>query len=1350
MAAVVLGEIGSSQALGALEGILNDTDTEAGLEADSILAYSKLSQRLLFNDDSMGVTVKRLVITLENGALQLSLREAAAEVLGFCGAHDVFHDSGGPVIRRQDIVRVLISKGLAEDSLRETIGESLSRIGEPARADLENILYDSETPTPTRAWAKEILNRLNRARKDKLESENRPLAVARLAEGTPNRSNDAARLAEETFVIKGVQIRVIVNNVSQSDSARENGNRWYQIRVMIDERLIYRQIHQLPARIQGRGSPIVQFLRSDPRTESNVLTEIVQLLKKNGSATAPSIINTLESTKQSVTTRALEEIRKKGKMAVIAVPSVEDALSAAEYAIKNGFIPEITFGEDDDKVLATISALRKAHPNLLTIAAGSVKNDYQAATAVRAGASILVSPGLNKDVIRQAEREGVLAIPGVGNAEEAGQAVRLLGEGAVIEYVFTPPASGLEGVLEGVKKIHRKYPNLRIILTGEIKKSAVPSLLRSGMNIIAAGMSVKAPARLASEPSTGFANPQLVEKMEEGARASLGPSEQLLAGSASTASAASVAPRAGAARSFWTWILRLVQGTLLYFMGYVDEESVRDIEAKLAQQPNGNNPTRGAGARLSAIEAMTLEQVIAAEERLKGDAEEIYILMVGILSPDPDAEGARGFASRVNLFKEKLNWGGDDRSFRYYLLALSLARPRWGHGAYTPMATPFSDGLTVSQRVIEHWTLLQDPSANQNRFTYHLLRNKRAIVQYLISEIEQEDLDESEDLTPFISQNNEFRSLLVEEMSDRIKALQEEVKNGQAAVQEANKEIRFDTGENKGSFRKEIAGYFSAYHDAKERLHRAQESLEPLEDYQTKTGLLYKISISESPGVTIDVHVRNVKKRGVETVYSFIPQSESRVGDQNWREVLKALSRDHELGLNKEALRVIPAPKHDINSIRQAILLALSLPAGTMTEDISQSAILRQSTAPARLAGRVREGVRAGSGTFGGSRYFEGNVGVAPAEPDPVADPTLVRFAAPARLAGRARERGGRRSVDSRRNTGAISAPAALEFTPEEQKNLKILTVALYDAQKTDFLAQKLLPIQLRKLLIAQPRADSQGLSLVLNDLSGGSKIIIAVSGEEIDLIRRQSGPIEFRAQAVQGVLSAMEISHNGIIDSLNTVSNNAPAHIAFPVTALNLLSGEDLEIEAELTVRRWAEHRKARYGRNVTFSWYGSLDNQRQAVLERIIQPYSDFIRLIDAPERGSLVFVDTEEKNPPILSDGIATLPTGKVQVGYAGNAHGLASVGIVTARSLPRNEKTGQIDLKNYAAAQVTEQNLAIYNLFTEEEPVSPEEYSDIITHRASQQVMFRYRLQGYIPRPVDLGARLALLRIARMAA
>ncbi len=138
-------------------------------------------------------------------------------------------------------------------------------------------------------------------------------------------------------------------------------------------------------------------------------------------------------TPQHLQSAGLEEtpaqvIAKQKAMAVIAVPSVQVAAGIGAVVAYKGIIPEITFRGNEADVLQAINALfGLSSSKRMPVAAGSVLTADQVEKAVRAGAKIIVSPGLIDEVILKAQELGVLVIPGVASMSEAKTAVEVYG-----------------------------------------------------------------------------------------------------------------------------------------------------------------------------------------------------------------------------------------------------------------------------------------------------------------------------------------------------------------------------------------------------------------------------------------------------------------------------------------------------------------------------------------------------------------------------------------------------------------------------------------------------------------------------------------------------------------------------------------------------------------------------------------------------------------------------------------------------------------------------------------------------------------------------------------------------------
>ena len=98
----------------------------------------------------------------------------------------------------------------------------------------------------------------------------------------------------------------------------------------------------------------------------------------------------------------------------------------------------------------------------LLVGAGTVLDEDQAARAVDAGARVLVSPGLDEDVVRAAQAHEVPLLPGVATPTEVQRAHRL-----GLEVVKLFPAEALGGIAT-LKALAAPFPRMRFVPTGGV------------------------------------------------------------------------------------------------------------------------------------------------------------------------------------------------------------------------------------------------------------------------------------------------------------------------------------------------------------------------------------------------------------------------------------------------------------------------------------------------------------------------------------------------------------------------------------------------------------------------------------------------------------------------------------------------------------------------------------------------------------------------------------------------------------------------------------------------------------------------------------------------------------------
>ncbi len=140
-----------------------------------------------------------------------------------------------------------------------------------------------------------------------------------------------------------------------------------------------------------------------------------------------------------------------------------DAVKLAAALIEGG-IPaaEVTFRAAGADI--AIRLMREAYPEML-VGAGTVLTMDQAKSAVEAGALFIVSPGLDEDIVRYAQSEGVAVFPGAVTPTEIQAAMKL---GLSVVKFF--PAEQYGG-MKTIKALSAPFSNVRFVPTGGVNLS---------------------------------------------------------------------------------------------------------------------------------------------------------------------------------------------------------------------------------------------------------------------------------------------------------------------------------------------------------------------------------------------------------------------------------------------------------------------------------------------------------------------------------------------------------------------------------------------------------------------------------------------------------------------------------------------------------------------------------------------------------------------------------------------------------------------------------------------------------------------------------------------------------------
>lgn len=169
---------------------------------------------------------------------------------------------------------------------------------------------------------------------------------------------------------------------------------------------------------------------------------------------------------------------------VLVIPDSSQALPLAD-ALSRGGLPVAEVTLRTATALESIRRISAERPDV-TVGAGTVLNEKQAAEAVKAGASFLVSPGLNPAVVEYCQSQSIPIFPGVVTPTEIEVALRLGLK--VLKFFPAEPAGGLRYL----QAVCGPYSDVKFIPTGGMKRTLMADYLATG-RVIACGGSWMAP-----------------------------------------------------------------------------------------------------------------------------------------------------------------------------------------------------------------------------------------------------------------------------------------------------------------------------------------------------------------------------------------------------------------------------------------------------------------------------------------------------------------------------------------------------------------------------------------------------------------------------------------------------------------------------------------------------------------------------------------------------------------------------------------------------------------------------------------------------------------------------------------
>ena len=171
---------------------------------------------------------------------------------------------------------------------------------------------------------------------------------------------------------------------------------------------------------------------------------------------------------------------------VVREDSAEAAEAVAEAYARNGLrIVEVTMTTPD--ALELISSLHKRYGKSVALAAGTVRSANDAALARRAGASVIVSPHTDVQVIEYAVENDLLCVAGAATPTEI---IRAWEAGCDIVKVY--PAHFLGGP-DYIRTIRGPIRDIPMLAGGPVPLDMIDSYLDAGCIAVNLGASIAVP-----------------------------------------------------------------------------------------------------------------------------------------------------------------------------------------------------------------------------------------------------------------------------------------------------------------------------------------------------------------------------------------------------------------------------------------------------------------------------------------------------------------------------------------------------------------------------------------------------------------------------------------------------------------------------------------------------------------------------------------------------------------------------------------------------------------------------------------------------------------------------------------
>jgi 2-dehydro-3-deoxyphosphogluconate aldolase/(4S)-4-hydroxy-2-oxoglutarate aldolase len=168
----------------------------------------------------------------------------------------------------------------------------------------------------------------------------------------------------------------------------------------------------------------------------------------------------------------LNKIRESGVCAIVRGTKIENACKIADALLAGGVnVIEVTFNTPGAAEM--IKELSEKYKDKMVVGAGTVLDPETARVAIMAGATFVLSPSLNIDVLRMCQRYSVLPVPGITTPTEA---ITAWENGASVVKIFPAGALGASYI----KQMRGPFSQIDMMAVGGVSLDNIKDFIKAG------------------------------------------------------------------------------------------------------------------------------------------------------------------------------------------------------------------------------------------------------------------------------------------------------------------------------------------------------------------------------------------------------------------------------------------------------------------------------------------------------------------------------------------------------------------------------------------------------------------------------------------------------------------------------------------------------------------------------------------------------------------------------------------------------------------------------------------------------------------------------------------------------